>query len=381
MNLKTTLLLCLLLLASPLLHSQETGPEILQERLQQKLDSLQQAYKLPGIVFSAVLPNGEQINLASGVADSLSMAPMTPDHRMLSGSNGKTFFMAAALVLETNGHFQLDDKISEYIGDEEWFPRLPNAKTITMRMLMNHTSGLEEYYSLGNFMQKVEQDPSRSFKPLETFSYAFDRAPLFEAGSSWSYADTNFLLLAYILEKISEIELYSFIEEHFLAPYALDATEASTKQHFELLATGYSGSFSPFPFHGAMVKEGRLVFNPQFEWAGGGFVSNAADLARWAKELYHLPVISEENRQEMRKGVPAATGKDHLYGLGLQIRPGGALGTSYGHSGWFPGYITDAVYFPEADLALAIQMNTDDLRGKRISAYSLLLELAEVLGE
>ena len=111
-------------------------------------------------------------------------------------------------------------------------------------------------------------------------------------------------------------------------------------QEFELLATGYSGSFSPFPFHGAMVKNGQLVFNPQFEWAGGGFVSNAADLANWSKELYHLQIISEENRQEMQKGVPAATGKDHLYGLGLQIRPGGSLGTSYGHSGWFPGYIT-----------------------------------------
>ena len=376
MKLKTTHLLCLLFLASPLLHSQTASV-----KLQQKLDSLQRAYKLPGLVFSAVLPNGEQINLASGVADSLNMTPMTPEHRMLSGSNGKTFFLAAAMILETNGHFQLDDKISEYIGDEEWFSRLPNAETITMRMLMNHTSGLEEYYFLGDFMQKLEQDPTRSFKPLETISYVFDREPLFEAGTSWSYADTNFLLLAYILEKIGEQELYSMIDEHLLAPYSLKATEPSVKQEFELLATGYSGSFSPFPFHGAMVKNGQLVFNPQFEWAGGGFVSNAADLANWSKELYHLQIISEENRQEMQKGVPAATGKDHLYGLGLQIRPGGSLGTSYGHSGWFPGYITDAVYFPQADLALAIQMNTDDLRGKKISAYSLLLELAEVIAE
>ena len=375
MKSKTILLLGLLFLASPLLHSQQA----VSEKLQQKLDSLQKAYRLPGIVFSAVLPSGEQVSLASGVADSLSMAPMTPGHRMLSGSNGKTLFLAAALVLETDGHFDLDDKISEFIGDEEWFSRLPNSESITMRMLMNHTSGLEEYYPLGDFMEKMKEEPSRNFKPLETFSHVFDREPLFEAGTSWSYADTNFLLLAYILEKISEFEMYDLIEEHFLAPYGLDATEPSTKQQFDLFATGYSGSFSPFPFHGAMVKDGQLVFNPQFEWAGGGFVSNAADLANWSKELYYLPVISEENREEMRKGVPAATGKDHLYGLGLQIRPGGSLGTSYGHSGWFPGYITDAAYFPEADLALAIQMNTDDLRGKKISAYSLLLELAEVI--
>ena len=373
-----TLLCYLVFLSSQLLTSREIRVN-LQEQLQQKLDSLHEKYELPGIVFSAVLPGGEQINMASGVADSLSMAPMTPSHRMLSGSNGKTLFLATALILETNGHFELDDRISEFIGDEEWFSRLPNAETITMRMLMNHSSGLEEYYPLGDFMQQMAQDPSRRFTPLETFSYVFDREPLFEAGTSWSYADTNFLLLAYILEKISEMEMYELIEEHLLLPYELEATEPSVKQEFDLLATGYSGSFSPFPFHGAMVKDGKLVFNPQFEWAGGGFVSNASDLARWVKELYHLPVISEENREAMREGVPAATGRDHQYGLGLQIRPGGDLGTSYGHSGWFPGYITDAAYFPDADLSLAIQMNTDDLRGKKISAYALLMELAEVL--
>ena len=207
-------------------HSQTSSETLeLQQKLQQKLDSLQQEHKFPGATFAVVLPNGESINIATGVADSLDMTPMDPQHRMLSGSNGKTFFTAAALILETNGLYDLDDPISEMIGDEPWFHRIPNAQNITMRMLMNHTSGITEYYPLGDFMEKLRKDPSRSFKPLETISYVFDTAPLFKAGTDMSYADTNFLLLAYILEKAGELNMYEMIREHLLDPYGLEATE------------------------------------------------------------------------------------------------------------------------------------------------------------
>lgn len=365
------------MLTTSFAHSQASlAPEALEQKLQQKLDSLQQAHKFPGATFAAVLPGGELINIATGVADSLDASPMTPQHRMLSGSNGKTFFAAAALILETNGLYDLDEPIAELL-DEPWMDRIPNAENITMRMLLNHTSGIAEYYPLGDFMDKLEQDPSRSFKPLETLSYVFDTEPLFEAGTDWSYADTNFLLMAHILEQIGELEMYDFIGEHFLEPYAYKATEPSIRQDLENMAVGYSGSHSPFPFHGPMMEDGRLIFNPQFEWAGGGFVSNVVDLARWSKELYHLVVISEENRMEMQKKVPAKTGQGHYYGLGLQIRPSTQHGFSYGHSGWFPGYVTDAVYFPETDLALAVQVNTDDLRARGISVYELLIQMAE----
>lgn len=380
---KINLFLYLFMLTTSFSHSQSSAETLdLQQTLQQKLDSLQQTHHFPGATFAAVLPNGEIINIATGLADSLTMAPMSPQHRMLSGSNGKTLFMAAALILETNGLYDLDDPISELIGDEAWFHRLPNASDITMRMLLNHTSGIAEYYPLGDFMEKFRQDPARSFEPLESISYVFDTDPLFEAGTDWSYTDTNFLLMAYILEKVGEVDMYQMIREHLLEPYGLAATEPSVQQELENMAVGYSGTHSPSPFHGPMMQNGLLVFNPQFEWAGGGFVSNVADLARWSKELYHLVIISEENREEMRKKVPAKTGEGHYYGLGVQIRPSEQHGFSYGHSGWYPGYVTDAVYFPDADLAVAVQVNTDDLRARGISIYEILMELAsQVPGE
>jgi D-alanyl-D-alanine carboxypeptidase len=372
---KRILLILYLLPVCIQLNAQEAE----NHQIQRILDSLQKTNGFPGVAFCAILPDQKKIVASAGWADSLQQHPMLPHHRMLSGSNGKTLFAAAALKLASEGHYHLDDKISKYLSDEPWFKRLPNAKTITMRMLLNHTTGLEEYYGLGNFMELVRNNPERSFSPIETFSYLFDRKPLFEAGTSWGYADTNFILMGYILEKVTGKKMYEWVQTHLIQPYDLTLTEPSLKMSFENLATGYGRKNSPFPFDGAMVKKGKLVFNPQFEWMGGGFVSNVQDLASWTKSLYSLSEIRDDIREEMQYKVAAKTGKNHGYGLGIQIRPSEKLGTSYGHSGWFPGYLTDAVYFPEKDIALAIQFNTDDVSKLKMVPYEYLILIAEVL--
>lgn len=367
------LLLCLVLSSL----KAQTGQSF-ENLIQKKVDSLQQTHQFPGVTFSAILPTGEQITIASGIADSLSRKQMKRNHRMLSGSNGKTLFVAAALMLASKNYFKIDDKISLYLKDEKWFSRLPNSETITIRMLMNHTSGIEEYYGLGNFMSLVKDDPKRTFTPFETFKYVLDRKALFEAGSKWSYSDTNFILLAYIMEKISGKKMYQIIENEIIKPYKLTFTEPSTKMSFKNLAIGYGRKKSPFPFVGAMVKNGQLVFNPQFEWAGGGFISNVQDLAKWSKILYSLKGIDDKILSEMRIQTPANTGKNHAYGFGIQIRPS-EFGFTYGHSGWFPGYLTDAVYIPDANISLAIQFNTDDLSKLKMSPYDYLQLLAKFI--
>ncbi|HEY0897968.1 MAG TPA: serine hydrolase domain-containing protein, partial [Sphingobacteriaceae bacterium] len=201
----------------------------LQDRLQVVLDSMQKTHKFPGVTFAAVLPNGEQINLASGLADSSQMTPMQPLNRMLAGSIGKTFFAAAVINLAEERVIDLDDPISKYLGSEPWFNRLPNANAITIRMLMNHTSGIEEYYELGDFMQQLEAQPYRRWKPVELFGYIFDRKPLFEAGKGWGYSDTNYLILGYLIEKHTGKKMYDLAHKYSIKPYQLSLTEPSLK--------------------------------------------------------------------------------------------------------------------------------------------------------
>ena len=127
-----------------------------------------------------------------------------------------------------------------------------------------------------------------------------------------------------------------------------------------------------------MIKDGKMLFNPQMEWAGGGFVSSSPNLAEWAYQLYSGKLLPPDMQKEMLTGVPAKTGRDHQYGLGVQIRPT-AYGVSWGHGGWFPGYLSETEYFPEKEVAIAVQINTDDFAKTKMSTHRLVLELAKIV--
>jgi D-alanyl-D-alanine carboxypeptidase len=127
-----------------------------------------------------------------------------------------------------------------------------------------------------------------------------------------------------------------------------------------------------------MIAGGKFVINPQFEWCGGGMASTAEDLARWAKALYEGRAFDRSLLPEMLNGVPAKLGPEASYGLGVIIRPT-RLGTSYGHSGFFPGYITEMIYFPEQKIAVAVQVNTSVPRATGGPLSRFVIELAEEL--
>ena len=350
-------------------------PAQLTQTLQTTIDSLREATGIPGMSFSTVLPDNSLITVQTGVRDLETGAPLTPEVRMLAGSTGKTFFASLALLAADNKQISLDDFIYKYLQDKPWIDSLPNAKTITIRMLMNHTSGLEEYYELKNNMDVLINNPDKIWNAEEQVQLLSGRKPLFEAGKGWGYADTNYLVLGLILEKIYKKSLFDEIVDRFLIPNKLTLTEPQRSRDIKNLSNGYTGARSPFKIEGAVLKNGKHQINPQMEGAGGGFISNTKDLARWAKIYYGASFVSESLRKEARAGVPARTGRDHQYGLGMQIRPS-PYGTGFGHSGWFPGFITDMEYFPDINQSCAIQINTDDperLKSRNSRHYMLVL--------
>ena len=127
-----------------------------------------------------------------------------------------------------------------------------------------------------------------------------------------------------------------------------------------------------------MIENGKFIVNPQLEWTGGGWASTGEDLARWAKLMYEGRAFDASLVPMMVDGVPAKLGPNVKYGLGAIIRPT-AAGVSYGHSGFFPGYMTDMMYFPEHKIAIAVQVNTSvpqDL-GKPLGRF--LVEVVEMV--
>jgi len=347
--------------------------------VQQYIDSFQRTRQFPGMTVSFIV-SGTQTSLATGWSDLEEKKLITPTDRMLAGSTGKTFFATLAMQMIKEGKIDLDAHVSKYLGKKNWYHRLANHETITVRMLMNHTTGIEEYYDLGDFMDQLRMKPFKTWKHEELISFVLDRRPLFPAGSQFNYADTNYLLLGLIMEELTGKDLYELIRKNILSPLSLNQTSPSTSRKIKGLIPGYVGDRSVFRIAGKTIDNGKFVINPQFEWAGGGFVSTSKDLAIWAKQYYCGNVNPKIDTAAMHEGVKANTGRDHLYGLGIQIRPSGD-GKGYGHGGWFPGYLTEMEYFPEIDIAIAIQFNTDDFNKLGKHPRSVLLEILQVIAK
>lgn len=377
-------LLVLPLVIFSLLSSQQTAvrtrdaSERLKERLQQKFDSLHAAGNFPGATAGFALADGTSFGIATGWSDRTAKIRMSPRALMLQGSVGKTYVASVALQLVYEKKCALDDPIEKYLGKEPWFARLPNAKEITIRMLMNHTSGLVRYEFKEQFTKDLSANPDKIWKPEELIAYIFDTPAPFAAGKGWNYSDTNYIVLGMIIEKVTGSRYYDLAKRRLLEPLKLKETVPSDTRMIRGLIQGYAGLNNPFGGSDEMIVNGKFAFNPQFEWCGGGIASTTEDLARWAKAMYEGKAFDGSMLPQMLEGVPARLGPEAKYGLGVIIRPT-TYGVSYGHSGFFPGYITEMMYFPEHKLAVAVQVNSSVPRATVKPLTAFISDFVEIV--
>jgi D-alanyl-D-alanine carboxypeptidase len=381
---KSLVSLFVLILFAPAIISAEAaskkGDKLarLRQAVQEKLNELHAGAEFPGATVGFALADGSSASVSTGLADVEAKRPLKPHDRMLAGSIGKTYVAAVMLQLVQEGKLNLDDKIERWFGGDSWFDRMPNAKAITVRMLMNHTSGIPEHVLNERFIADLKKDPDKVWKPEELIAYILDSPALFPAGAGWSYADTNYILVGVIFERITGKNLYKEVERRLLGPLKLTNTLPSDRRIIPGVITGYSRPNSPFGFEGRVIRDGKFVINPQMEWTGGGFASAAEDLARWAKALYEAKAFRKPYLDQMLNAVEAKTGKGDKYGLGVQVRQS-EWGISYGHGGWFPGYLSETEYFPDHKFAVAIQFNTDAGRTLKRSLRAYIADVARII--
>ncbi len=347
--------------AAPAAQGALAAPASLRDALQRELDEFVAAGRVPGVSAGVVLADGRAFALAAGLADRARETPLSPGDRLCAGSCGKTFAAAVLLQLVQEGKLGLDDLAGEHLGHEEWFERVPNAADITLAHLLGHRTGLPRHEFDPDFMQAVLGAPDRAWKPEELVAFVLDAEPPFAAGQGFAYSDTNFILLGMVIERATGKTLYEEVERRILEPLALDGVRPQDSRSIPGLVQGHAGANDPLGLPERMLgDDGRFCVNPQFEWAGGGFVANGGELARWAKALYEGPLLEGATRERMVAGLDAPElGRGMRYGLGCEVWPGPA-GTSWGHGGFFPGYLTEMRYWPEHRIAVAVQVNTSE---------------------
>lgn len=334
--------------------------------LHEVLEQFHSASRFPGAIAGAWFADGSTVVTAVGSADRDRKTPMPPDGLLHAGSVGKTLFAALALQLVDEGRIGLDERVSRYLGAEPWYSSIPNAEQITVRMLLNHTSGIPEYGSA--FMTALRRDPGKRRTPLDAVKSVAGAKPRFRAGTRFAYTDVNYQLLQLVCEKVTEHEAYREIQRRLLGPLRLTRILPAIYRNIPGLVPGYAGNDFFLGFDAVLV-DSLLVLDPNFEGGGGGYVTNPRNLARWM-------AIFAKRRDITRDAVPAGAldvGPNALSGLGVEIVQT-PLGPAYGHGGFFPGYLSLVLYYPEQGISVAVQVNSS--AGDAVSR-----PLREVIGE
>ena len=358
-----TNVLCVLLLIV-CFRSAPTRPMTLNEQFQSTLAELQEQYQFPGATAAYILPDGTTGAFSVGLADLELGTPMSPDSRMLAASIGKMFVGATVLALVNDRLMNLDDPVSKWLGDRPWFLRVPNNSTITVRQLLNHTSGIPNHVEDEEFVRAMRgtlRSSSKGIPPEDLIEFVLGKPPLFKAGEDWHYTDTGYLLLGLIVEEVAGGSYYEEVAGRFLEPLHLTLTTPSDRLELPGLAAGYMADENAFMLPSkTTVRPGIMAWHPGLEWTGGGFVSNSKDLVVWAKALFEGKAIEGDYIEDLLRSVPVSDDETDVgYGTGVAIHLHGPFGSNYGHGGWIPGYSSSLRYYPEHGIAIAFQINTD----------------------
>jgi D-alanyl-D-alanine carboxypeptidase len=318
----------------------------------------------PGVTGAFIGADGAETAVAAGFADRETGQAMDVRARMLAGSIGKTFASAAALTLVEAGAITLDDPITRFQDKLPWIATLPNPGQLTLRRVLAHRTGLPDFIYTPdwrlNWAKAAAENPDYAQSIEDGIRIAVEAGPLGPPDVETHYADTNYLIAGRLIEAAAGEDYYAYLKRVVLDPLRLGSTSPSNTRRLAGLVPGYLRD-SLVPFWGAKTigADGALVYNPSWEFTGGGLVSTPVDLVRFVKALAEARVTSDAKLAEMTAGWPMEYPlPNHRYGLGIQSFDTD-LGPVIGHSGQFSGYRSLAFYFQDSGIGVAMQINAD----------------------
>lgn len=311
-----------------------------------KIDEIvQQALEQTGVpsASAAVVKDGQIAYVqAYGAARLEPRAAARPEMRYSIGSISKQFTAAAILLLAEQGKLSLDDPVAKYIPD------LTRAREVTIRQLLSHTSGYQDYWPQ-DYVPPFMTQPVAAEKILDLWA----RKPLdFAPGSKWEYSNTNYVIAGVIVERVSGMQLLEFLQQRVFAPLKMRRVEnIDLRRLGETDATGYM-RYALGPPRVA-PKEG-----PGWLFAAGELAMPAEELARWDVSMIKQELLNPASYKEMETEVKLNDGHSTGYALGLQV--GNIAGHRVvRHGGEVSGFTAQNFVFPDEGVAVVVLTNQD----------------------
>jgi D-alanyl-D-alanine carboxypeptidase len=323
--------------------------------LDEALEEERARLRIPGISASIVFADGATWTGVAGHADVTAGTAVTPDTAFSIASISKTFLAALVLELSGEGAFGLEDVVAPLL------PELELPRGITVRMLLDHTSGLHDYFLNPAIDRALQSAPSRGWTPERSLGYVL--RPYFPPGTGWHYSNTNYLVLGLLAERVAKRPLAEQIRERFLDPLELDgAFYQASERPTARLAHGYRLTGTGARTRAVDLADGSGIapFRSVVTASGGAgsLAATSRDVARWARALYGGEATSGESLSLMLSGIDRVN--DYRprvpYGLGVQaVLVDGQ--PSFGHSGRFLGFRAIMRWLPEEGVAIAVLTN------------------------
>jgi D-alanyl-D-alanine carboxypeptidase len=308
-----------------------------QTKLRQAIQSYVGTGKFPGLLVGISSPQGSFL-YAAGYSDLATHAALRTNQVFRIGSITKTFTATVILQLAQQGRLSLSDRLSKYE------PQIPNAPNITIRELLNMTSGIRH----GTSPTPNARNPQTSLSPQQVIANTVSHPLLFAPGTKYSYSDTGYLILGEVATKVTGTDIGTLIQRQILTPLGLHHTV-------------YDPS-SPLPApaaHGYRYVHGQAQdttsWNEAWSGSAGAMASTVGDLETWAPVLVTGNGILNPSVQQQRLQM-VNTGQGISYGLGIAQITG-----FLGHDGEVMGYNATMLYSPQTKATLVVLGNTSPL--------------------
>ncbi|MEV7009299.1 serine hydrolase domain-containing protein [Streptosporangium sp. NPDC051022] len=267
------------------------------------------------------------------------------------GSSTKTMMATLLLQLVAEGRLALTDPV------EKWLPgKVPNGEAITLRMLLNHTSGLFDYTEDAALLPSFLGTDRRRWSSAKLLDVGVRHDPLFAPGTKWSYSNTNYAAIGAVLERVTGAGLADLVRDRIARPLGLHHTYYATDGTWlGPYARGYEPDAAHMPpavpaefrnfagtrRHGHVDVSGN---DPGWGGAAGAVVSTTRDWSRFHTALMSGELLPAAQLEQMRTTVPVDPRRPDGPGYGLGIQTGAhPCGTFWGHDGGIPGYLTVSV--------------------------------------
>lgn len=276
-----------------------------------------------------------------GMGDMELNVPVQPDMVFRIGSITKQFTAVCILKLASEGKLSLQDDIKKYIPD------YGIKEPITIEHLLTHTSGIKSYTNVDTFWQQMRKDMT----PREIIRLTEKDTLEFKPGTKYNYNNTAFVMLGYIIEKISGKTYEAYLQQNIFTPLGMSNSYfGSESRIIKNRAKGYKKAEKDF--------YNSDYISMTLPHAAGSIISTVEDLWKWNKALYSYKIISKEWVDKLTTPYKLADGKSTNYGYGLAIS---AIQGSpvYDHGGGIPGFLTYGIYMPKEDVFVAVFSNCD----------------------